>query len=206
GLPFVQRSFAPRPRTAGTDLPCRQTGLSYPRRHSSHAGERSTCTHWRFCQEPRAHRHASKRMSFIAVNPARAASTRLPGKPLLDIAGKPMVVRTAAQASLSLASRVVVATDDLRIQQAVIEHGYEAVLTRADHPTGTDRLAEVAKQLALAPESIVVNVQGDEPLIDPEQINKVARLLEATPDAAIATCATPIMDADALFNPSAVKV
>lgn len=145
-------------------------------------------------------------MSFIAVIPARAASTRLPGKPLLDIAGKPMVVRTAAQASLSLASRVVVATDDLRIQQAVIEHGYEAVLTRADHPTGTDRLAEVAKQLALAPESIVVNVQGDEPLIDPEQINKVARLLEATPDAAIATCATPIKDADALFNPSAVKV
>src|SRR3546814_9763743 len=106
-------------------------------------------------------------MSFIAVIPARAASTRLPGKPLLDIAGQPMVVRTAAQAARSLASRVVVATDDLRIQQAVREHGFEALLTRADHPTGTDRLAEIAEQLKLSPESIVVNVQGDEPLIDP---------------------------------------
>jgi 3-deoxy-manno-octulosonate cytidylyltransferase (CMP-KDO synthetase) len=145
-------------------------------------------------------------MSFIAVIPARGASTRLPGKPLLDIAGQPMVVRTAAQAALSLASRVVVATDDLRIQQTVLEHGFEAVLTRAGHPTGTDRLSEVADQLGLAPESIVVNVQGDEPLIDPEQINEVARLLDAAPDAAIATCATPIRDAHTLFNPSAVKV
>ncbi|MFW7341168.1 3-deoxy-manno-octulosonate cytidylyltransferase [Pollutimonas sp. H1-120] len=145
-------------------------------------------------------------MSFIAVIPARAASTRLPGKPLLDIAGQPMVVRTAAQAARSLASRVVVATDDPRIQQAVQEHGFEALLTRADHPTGTDRLAEIAEQLKLSPESIVVNVQGDEPLIDPEQINQVARLLDEAPDAAIATCATPIHDAETLFSPSAVKV
>lgn len=145
-------------------------------------------------------------MSFIAVIPARAASTRLPGKPLLDIAGQPMVVRTAAQAALSLASRVVVATDDARIQQAVREHGFEALLTRADHPTGTDRLAEISEQLGLSAESIVVNVQGDEPLIDPEQINQVARLLDEAPDAAIATCATPIQDAETLFSPSAVKV
>src|SRR5690606_26515482 len=104
-------------------------------------------------------------MSFIAVIPARAASTRLPGKPLLDICGKPMVVRTAEQAALSQASRVVVATDDQTIQAAVQAHGFDAILTRADHPTGTDRLAEVAAQLGLAPDSIVVNVQGDEPLI-----------------------------------------
>ncbi|HWK70525.1 MAG TPA: 3-deoxy-manno-octulosonate cytidylyltransferase [Burkholderiaceae bacterium] len=145
-------------------------------------------------------------MSFIAVIPARAASTRLPGKPLLDIGGQPMVIRTAAQAARSQASRVVVATDDALIRQTVLEHGFEALLTRADHATGTDRLAEVAGQLGLAPEAIVVNVQGDEPLIDPEQINQVARLLDEAPDAAIATCATPIRDADTLFNPSAVKV
>lgn len=145
-------------------------------------------------------------MSFIAVIPARAASTRLPDKPLLDIAGKPMVVRTAEQAALSGASRVVVATDDARIQLAVQQHGFEALLTRADHATGTDRLAEVAGQLALEPNAIVVNVQGDEPLIDPELINQVAQLLAMQPDAAIATCATPIRDAGSLFNPNIVKV
>lgn len=145
-------------------------------------------------------------MSFIAVIPARAASTRLPDKPLIDIAGQPMVVRTAAQAARSLATRVIVATDDARIQAAVLDHGYEAMLTRADHATGTDRLAELADRLGLAPDSIVVNVQGDEPLIDPEQINEVASLLARAPDAAIATCATPIRDAAVLFNPNAVKV
>ncbi|MGP1615919.1 MAG: 3-deoxy-manno-octulosonate cytidylyltransferase [Pollutimonas bauzanensis] len=145
-------------------------------------------------------------MSFIAVIPARAASTRLPDKPLLDIAGKPMVVRTAERAALSGATRVVVATDDARIQAAVQKHGFEALLTRADHPTGTDRLAEVARQLALAPGAIVVNVQGDEPLIDPRLINQVAQLLAGQPDAAIATCATPILDARSLFNPNVVKV
>lgn len=145
-------------------------------------------------------------MSFIAIIPARAASTRLPGKPLLDIAGKPMVVRTAEQAGRSLASRVVVATDTPDIQAAVRHHGFEALLTRAQHPTGTDRLAEVAESLALADDTIVVNVQGDEPLIDPAQINAVARLLGDNPEAAIATCAAPITDARALFNPNAVKV
>src|SRR5690606_31871162 len=100
-------------------------------------------------------------MSFVAVIPARAASTRLPGKPLLDIAGKPMVVRTAEQAAKSQASRVIVATDSPAIQDAAQAHGLEALLTRTDHPTGTDRLAEVVTQLGLAPDEIVVNVQGD---------------------------------------------
>ena len=145
-------------------------------------------------------------MTFIAVIPARAASTRLPDKPLLDIGGKPMVVRTAERAALSRATRVVVATDDARIQAAAVAHGFEALLTRADHPTGTDRLAQVAEMLDLTPDAIVVNVQGDEPLIDPEQINSVARLLAQTPDAAIATCAVPIKNAATLFNPNAVKV
>ena len=117
-----------------------------------------------------------------------------------------MVVRTAEQAALSRATRVVVATDDLAIQAAVKEHGFEAVLTRADHPTGTDRLSEVAQLLSLADDAIVVNVQGDEPLIDPEHINTVAELLAQAPDAAIATCATPILQAETLFNPNAVKV
>jgi 3-deoxy-manno-octulosonate cytidylyltransferase (CMP-KDO synthetase) len=145
-------------------------------------------------------------MDFIAVIPARAASTRLPNKPLLDIAGKPMVVRTAEQAALSRASRVVVATDDPRILAVVNAHGFDAFLTRVDHPTGTDRLAEVAQLLQLAPGAIVVNVQGDEPMIDPIQINAVADLLAAEPSAAMATCATPIIDANALFNPNVVKV
>lgn len=117
-----------------------------------------------------------------------------------------MVVRTAEQAALSGASRVVVATDDARIQIAVQQYGFEVLLTRADHMTGTDRLAEVASRLALEPDAIVVNVQGDEPLIDPQLIDHVAQLLAAQPDASIATCATPILDAGALFNPNIVKV
>lgn len=145
-------------------------------------------------------------MEFTAVIPARAASTRLPNKPLLDIAGKPMVVRTAEQAAQSRAGRVVVATDDPRILAVVKAHGFDALLTRPDHPTGTDRLAEVAQLLKLAPGAIVVNVQGDEPLINPDQINAVADLLAAQPTAAMATCASPIADASALFNPNVVKL
>jgi 3-deoxy-manno-octulosonate cytidylyltransferase (CMP-KDO synthetase) len=145
-------------------------------------------------------------VSFVAVIPARAASTRLPGKPLLDIGGKPMVVRTAEQAALSLATRVIVATDDPTIQEAVKRHGFEAVLTNRNHPTGTDRLAEVAQQMQWSDETIVVNVQGDEPLIEPEQINAVANLLTQATDAAIATCASPIQNAEVLFNPNAVKI
>jgi len=145
-------------------------------------------------------------VSFVAIIPARAASSRLPGKPLLDIAGKPMVVRTAEQAARSGAARVVVATDDERIFAAVGEHGFEAMMTRADHATGTDRLAEVAGLLALDDSQIVVNVQGDEPLVDPAQIDAVASLLARSPEASIATCASPIRDEQALFNPNAVKV
>lgn len=145
-------------------------------------------------------------MSFIAIIPARASSSRLPDKPLLDIGGKPMVVRTAEQAARSNASRVIVATDDARIQDVVSRHGFTTLLTRADHPTGTDRLSEAAAQLGLAPDAIVVNVQGDEPLIDPEHINAVAALLAEHPQASIATCACPLADAQALFNPNVVKV
>ena len=145
-------------------------------------------------------------MSFVALIPARMASTRLPDKPLADLAGKPMVVRVAERATASQAATVAIATDDARVQQAAIEHGYVAVLTRADHPTGTDRLAEAVEQLGLADDAIVVNVQGDEPLIDPTLINAVAALLQDNPEADIATCACPLADAEALFNPNVVKV
>lgn len=145
-------------------------------------------------------------MNFIAIIPARAASTRLPGKPLLDIAGKPMVVRTAEQAAKSMATRIIVATDDTAIQAAVQKHGVDAVLTRSDHATGTDRLAEVVTALGLGDDDIVVNVQGDEPLVDPQQINNVAALLGDNPQAAMATCAMRIADDKALFDPNVVKV
>lgn len=145
-------------------------------------------------------------MRFIAIIPARRASTRLPDKPLQDIAGTPMIVRTAQQASRSQAERVIIATDDLDIERIVRQHGFDVVLTRPDHPTGTDRMAEVVQQLNLSPEQVVVNVQGDEPLIEPAIINSVAQLLANTPDAAIATCACSITDSDTLFNPNAVKV
>ncbi|MFT0531384.1 3-deoxy-manno-octulosonate cytidylyltransferase [Castellaniella hirudinis] len=145
-------------------------------------------------------------MSFIVVIPARAASTRLPGKPLLDLAGLPMVVRTARRAAQSGARRVLIATDHADILQAAAQHHIEALMTRADHPTGTDRLAEVVQTLSLPDEAVVVNVQGDEPLIDPRLIDAVAALLQRHPDAAITTCAAPITQADTLFDPNAVKV
>lgn len=138
--------------------------------------------------------------------PARAASTRLPGKALADIAGLPMVVHVARRAAASGAARVIVATDDAAIQRTVAEHGFEAILTAPEHPTGTDRLAEACARLALPDEAIVVNVQGDEPLIDPALVAAVAALLAATPDAAIATAAHPIASAATVFNPNAVKV
>lgn len=117
-----------------------------------------------------------------------------------------MVVRTAEQAALSGASRVIVATDDTQIQEVARQHGFDALLTRGDHPTGTDRLAETAERLELAADTIVVNVQGDEPLIDPRLIDNVAQLLAEDDAASIATCATPIHDSAALFNPNIVKV
>ncbi|ANN67670.1 3-deoxy-manno-octulosonate cytidylyltransferase [Bordetella bronchialis] len=144
-------------------------------------------------------------MDFIAIIPARAASTRLPDKPLADIAGKPMVVRTADRAALSAAARVLVATDDPRVAEAARLHGHESLITRADHATGTDRLAEAVDLLALPDDAIVVNVQGDEPLIEPSLVDAVAALLARRPDAAIATCASPVADAEALFNPNIVK-
>uniref|UniRef100_UPI00333FA63B 3-deoxy-manno-octulosonate cytidylyltransferase n=1 Tax=Castellaniella defragrans TaxID=75697 RepID=UPI00333FA63B len=145
-------------------------------------------------------------MSFIAIIPARAASTRLPGKPLLDLGGKPMVVRTAQRVARSGAARVLVATDHEDIFEAARREGFEAMMTRADHPTGTDRLSEVVHALALDDEAVVVNVQGDEPLIDPAAIDAVAALLAARPEAAIATCASPIRETQTLFDPNAVKV
>ena len=143
---------------------------------------------------------------FTVLIPARYGSTRLPGKPLADICGKPMVVRVAERAIASGAARVVVATDDRRIVDAAATHGIAAVLTRADHPTGTDRLAEAAVQLGLAPHEIVVNVQGDEPLLDSALIRRIADLLAASPDAAIATACHPIVDLQEAFNPNVVKV
>ncbi len=145
-------------------------------------------------------------MSFTVLIPARHASTRLPGKPLADIGGKPMVVRVAERAQRAGAARVVVATDDERIRAAVAAHGIDACLTRSDHPTGTDRLAEAARLLDLPDDAIVVNVQGDEPLLAPSLIRAVAVLLAAHPDAAIATACHGIVDPAEAFNPNVVKV
>nr|WP_298136802.1 3-deoxy-manno-octulosonate cytidylyltransferase [uncultured Pseudomonas sp.] len=144
--------------------------------------------------------------AFTVVIPARYASSRLPGKPLQDIAGKPMVQHVWEQACKSSAQRVVVATDDVRIVEACRGFGAEVLLTRVEHNSGTDRLAEVAAALGLAPEAIVVNVQGDEPLIPPAIIDQVADNLAVNPQAAIATLAEPIDDAATLFNPNVVKV
>ena len=137
-------------------------------------------------------------MSFTVLIPARYASTRLPGKPLSDIHGKPMVVRVA--------ERVVIATDDDRSRSAALEHGIDAVLTRSDHSTGTDRLAEAAAQLKLQDRAIVVNVQGDEPLLEPALIREVAEELRAHADASIATACRLIDDPQEAFTPNVVKV
>ena len=144
--------------------------------------------------------------AFTVVIPARFASSRLPGKPLQDIAGKPMVQHVWEQAKKSSATRVVVATDDARILEACQGFGAEVLMTRVDHNSGTDRLAEVAIQLGLANDAIVVNVQGDEPLIPPSIIDQVAANLAANSQAGIATLAEPIEDVTALFNPNVVKV
>ena len=145
-------------------------------------------------------------MGFIVLIPARYASTRFPGKPLSDIAGKPMVVRVAERARMSGAARVAVATDDEKIRQAVAAHGIDVLMTRDDHPTGTDRLAEAAAQLGLDDSSIVVNVQGDEPLLEPTLMREVADKLAAHGDASIATACHPIEDPAEAFNPNVVKV
>lgn len=148
----------------------------------------------------------SSAVPFVAVIPARLASTRLPEKPLADIAGKPMVVRVAERARESGAVQVLIASDSERVIDAARAHGIDALLTRADHPTGTDRLAEVATHFNWRDETIVVNVQGDEPLIDAALVREVATHLAAHPDCAIATAAHPIVDAADVFSPSVVKV
>ncbi|MBP0938643.1 3-deoxy-manno-octulosonate cytidylyltransferase [Pseudomonas alliivorans] len=143
---------------------------------------------------------------FTVVIPARYGSSRFPGKPLKVIAGKPMVQLVWEQARKSNAQRVVVATDDARIFEACEAFGAEVLMTRDDHNSGTDRLAEVATQLGLAADAIVVNVQGDEPMIPPAVIDQVASNLAAHPEAGISTLAEPIDDVAALFNPNVVKV
>ena len=143
---------------------------------------------------------------FIAVIPARLASTRLPNKPLADLGGKPMVVRVAERAREAGAQQVLVASDAQSVLDAARDHGFEAVLTRADHPSGTDRLAEVAATFGWSDDTVVVNVQGDEPLIDPVLVRDVASHLAAHPACAIATAAHPIHDAADVFNPNVVKV
>ena len=145
-------------------------------------------------------------MSFTVLIPARYASTRFPGKPLADLAGKPMVVRVCERAKQSGAAAVHVATDDQRIADAVRQHGHSVVMTRSDHASGTDRLAEAAELLGLGDEHIVVNVQGDEPLIDPALIRQCADLLETDGEAVVATAAHAIEDAADFTNPNVVKV
>ena len=149
---------------------------------------------------------STKPTEFLVVIPARLGSTRLPRKPLADIGGKPMVIRVAERAQQSLAQSVVVATDSPEIQAACDEHRIECLLTSSDHPTGTDRIAEVAQLLKLPADTLVVNVQGDEPLIPPELINQVAQTLADHPACAISTVAVPITDEAEITNPNVVKV
>ncbi|MDO8318585.1 3-deoxy-manno-octulosonate cytidylyltransferase [Rhodoferax sp.] len=145
-------------------------------------------------------------MTFTVLIPARLASTRLPNKPLADIAGVPMVVRVAQQAQRSAAQRVVVAGDSFAIVAACQAHGIEAVLTRTDHPSGSDRLAEACDLLGLPDDAIVVNVQGDEPLMDPQLVTDVAHLLIRRPQAAMSTAAHALASVAEFHNPNVVKV
>lgn len=145
-------------------------------------------------------------MSFIVVIPARYASERLPGKPLADIAGKPMVLRVVECAKQSNAARVIVAADDQRVYDAVAEAGEEVMMTSPNHPSGTDRLHEVVTTLGLNDNDVVVNVQGDEPFIPASVINQVAENLLKDGSASCATLSEPVEDIETLFNPNAVKV
>lgn len=142
---------------------------------------------------------------YRVIIPARYASSRLPGKPLLDIAGKPMIQRVYEQASLSGAAEVIIATDDSRIEEAAKGFGAKVVMTRKDHESGTDRLQEVVTKLELPDEAIVVNVQGDEPLIPPQVIDQVALNL-AQSTAGISTLSEPLDSVETVFDPNAVKV
>ena len=145
-------------------------------------------------------------MPFKIVIPARHASSRLPGKPLLDIAGKPMILRVLERALDAGADEVWVATDHPGIAGVVEKAGGKVIVTSAEHPSGTDRLAEVATRLGWSDDTIVVNVQGDEPLIPPQLINDVAAALAADTEAAIATACHPLESAEEFFNPNVVKL
>lgn len=142
---------------------------------------------------------------FQVVIPARYASTRLPGKPLADIGGAPMIVRVAERAAASGAADVVVATDDERVREAVTAAGFEAVMTRPDHPSGSDRVMEVAELRGWTEDTVVVNVQGDEPLIPPAVIAQVAELLHGHPEAGVATLCEPVAELAQVFDPNVVK-
>lgn len=143
---------------------------------------------------------------FHVVIPARHASTRLPGKPLADIAGKPMVVRVVERALLSGAREVWVATDHTAVAEAVRAHGHRVCMTSPECASGTDRLAEAVTQRGWPDDAVVVNVQGDEPLIDPELVRQTAQLLHARADAAMTTVCHPLHDIREVFNPNVVKV
>ncbi|MCP4272197.1 MAG: 3-deoxy-manno-octulosonate cytidylyltransferase, partial [Gammaproteobacteria bacterium] len=145
-------------------------------------------------------------MQRIVIIPARYASTRLPGKPLLDICGKPMLLHVYEQAKKSSMDRVIIATDDKRIYQTMDELGCEVYMTSDTHQSGTDRLAEILNIIGAGEDDIIVNVQGDEPLMPPEVIDQVANLLTKNPDAPMATLCTAITDKQSLENPNVVKV
>jgi len=145
-------------------------------------------------------------MHFRVVIPARYASSRLPGKPLADIGGRPMVLHVLERALQAGAESVVVATDDARVQQAVEAAGHQALMTSPEHQSGTERLVEVAETLGWSDDTLVVNVQGDEPLIDPALIREAARQLVLHDDAVMATLAHPIHDHADFINPNVVKV
>ena len=143
---------------------------------------------------------------FGVIIPARFASTRLPGKPLIDLGGKPMIVRVMEVAAQAGAAFAMVATDDQRIVDAVTAPGGEAMITSDEHETGTDRLAEVPRRLRLDPDLIVVNLQGDEPSLPAELVRRVAETLRNDPEASLATLATPLRDRREVFDPNIVKV
>ena len=145
-------------------------------------------------------------MSFVILIPARMKSTRLPNKPMADIEGLPMIVRVAERGRAAGADRVVVATDHEDIERVCREHGVEVVMTSASHPTGTDRLAEAVSKLGLADDEIVVNLQGDEPLMPVDVMQRVAALLAEHPDWAMTTAAHTMKDVEDFLNPNVVKV
>ena len=145
-------------------------------------------------------------MSFRIVIPARFASTRLPGKPLRDICGKPMIVRVIEQAKLSNADEVIVATDSKKVADAVADLDVQVCMTRENHQSGTERLSEVIEQLGFGDEQILINLQGDEPMMPPVCLNQVGQALEDDDNLKMATLCTPLTDIEELFDPHAVKV